>query len=139
MTGRKPYARPFRFGQAGLSHTKRPDSPDIRAEWCMLLTSDLFNPKSVRVYVPEYRSVVSRKKFRATEGYPDTWNNVKKPAIIPFPREEKGLPKDAIRVDEEEIVPEPVDDTVEENQPVVQLVEENSHQMTLRSHTRANT
>jgi hypothetical protein len=38
----------------------------------MFLTSDLFNPKSVRVYVPEYRSVVSIKNFRVTEGYPDT-------------------------------------------------------------------
>ena len=89
VTGRKPYARPFRFGQKGLSHIKRADSPDLRAEWCMFLTSDLFNPKSVRVYVPEYRSVVSRKKFRATEGYPDSWNYEKKPSIISIPREEK--------------------------------------------------
>jgi hypothetical protein len=140
MTGRKPFARPFRFGQAGLSHVKRPDSPDTRAEWCMFLTSDLFNPKSVRVYVPEYRTVVSRKKFRATEGYPDTWNYVKKPGIIPIPREEKGSPNDAIRVDEDEekTVSEPADGAVEEEQSAITPIEENRHQMTLRSHTRSN-
>ena len=43
------------------------------------------------------------------------------PAIIPIPREEKGLPIDAIQVDEEEeeMAPEPVDDVVEEEQSAV--------------------
>jgi hypothetical protein len=68
----------------------------------MFLNSDVFNPKSVRVYVPEYRSVVSRKKFRATEGYPDSWNYEKRPLILPIPREEKGLPNDALGLDEGE-------------------------------------
>ncbi len=54
IAGRKPYARPFRFGQAGLSRIKRADSPDLCAEWCMFLSSDVFNPKGVMVYVPEY-------------------------------------------------------------------------------------
>jgi hypothetical protein len=131
----KPYARPFRFEQAGLSHTKRADSPDIRAEWCMFLNSDVFNPKGVRVYVPEYRSVVSRKKFRATEGYPDSWNYEKRPLILPIPREEKGL---EFHEEEKEPVPESIDDAVEEERFTSPHVDENRHQMVLRSHTRAN-
>ncbi len=54
------------------------------------------------------------------------------PAIIPIPREEKGLPIDAIQVDEEEeeMAPEPGDDVVEEEQSAVRPAEENGHQMT---------
>jgi hypothetical protein len=38
VTGQRPYARPFKFGQPGLCHVRRQDSPDIRAEWCIFLT-----------------------------------------------------------------------------------------------------
>ncbi len=40
--------------------------------------------------------------------------------------------------EEEETVPEPVDDVVEEEQSAVRPTKENRHQMTLPSHTRSN-
>ncbi len=61
---------------------------------------------------------------------------VKRPGIVPIPREEKGLPNDAMQVDEEEekIVR---DDIADKEQLASQPVEENRHRMTLRSHTKA--
>ena len=140
VTGRKPYAKQFRFGQAGLCHVRRTDGPDERAEWCMFLNSDIFNPKSVRVYVPEYRSVVSRKKFRATEGYPDSWNYEKRPSILPIPREERGLPNDALELgdEEKESTADLIDDEAAEGESVSQVTNENKHPMILRSHAKGN-
>jgi hypothetical protein len=63
VTGKRPYARQHKFGQPGLCHVRRQDNPDLGAEWSIFLTRDLFHPNSVRVYVPEYRSVVSRRNF----------------------------------------------------------------------------
>ncbi len=102
VTGQRPYVRPFKFGQARLCHSKRPVSPDLRAEWCIFLTQDLFSPNNLRVYLPHSRTVVSRRKFKATEGYPDSWNYAKKATILPIPREEEGNPSPATRTKDKE-------------------------------------
>ncbi len=89
VTGQRPYVRPFRFGQPGLCHVRRPDSSDIRAELCIFLTQNLVSTGSFRVYLPHNRSIVLRKKFRATEGYPDLWKYERRPRILPIPCEER--------------------------------------------------
>ncbi len=56
----------------------------------------------MRVYVPEYRSAVSRRNFKPTEGYPDVWKYGKKPNILPILREEKGTPPFNVQIEKEE-------------------------------------
>jgi hypothetical protein len=104
VTGKRPYARPHKFGQPGLCHVRRQDNPDLRAEWSIFLAHDLFHPNSVKVYVPEYRCVVSRRNFKPTEGYPDVWNYEKKPDIVPILREEKDAPPINVQIEKEEAV-----------------------------------
>ena len=137
VTGRRPFARPHKFGQAGLCHVRRQDSPDLRAEWSIFLTHDLFHPNSVRVYVPEYRSVVSRKKFRATEGYPDTWNYEKRPEIVPILREEKDAPNVNTKLEKEDELTT-LDDIGETPTVDKERVNNtlNKHSMVLRSHLK---
>ena len=138
VTGQRPYVRPFKFGQAGLCHSKRPDSPDLRAEWCIFLTQDLFSPNNLRVYLPHNKAIVSRRKFRATEGYPDSWNYEKRAAILPIPREEKGNPSPAMRIEdkeEEDRVETALDRHMEKERPKMDNIL--TGRMVLRSSTRA--
>ncbi len=138
VTGRRPYVRPFKFGQAGLCHSKRPDSPDLRAEWCIFLTQDLFSPSNLRVYLPNSRAIVSRRKFRATEGYPDSWNYEKRSVKLPIPREEEGNPSSATRIEdkkEDERIETALDKHMEKERP--KLDDAQVNRMVLRSHSKA--
>ncbi len=91
----------------------------------------MFHPNSVRVHVPEYRSVVSRRNFKPTEGYPDVLNYERKPDIVPILREEKDAPPVNVRIEKEEEVA--TFDGLET--PSVSDIKP-KHNMILRSHTR---
>ena len=70
MSGKRPAPRQYCFGQPGLIHSSRPDSPDVRAEWAIYLGSNIDSPNNLRVYIPSRDSVYSRRKFIPQEGWP---------------------------------------------------------------------
>ncbi len=88
--------------------------------------------------MPQYRAIVSRKKFRATEGYPEQWRYEKKPQILVIPRGEEGNPSPATQVedkDEDERVEAVLDQRLMEK--LAHLNETTPGRMVLRSHTKA--
>lgn len=73
VTGMRPTAKEFKFGQTGICYSPRPDSPDIRAEWCIYLDHVPETPGSYRVYIPVRNDLYSRRKFVPHEHYPVEW------------------------------------------------------------------
>ena len=55
VTGRRPRPRRHAFGQPGLCHSRRGDTPDQRTEWCVYLSSN--EERDHRVYIP-FRQLV---------------------------------------------------------------------------------
>ncbi len=81
--------------------------------------------------MPEYRSVVSRRNFKPTEGYPDVWNYEKKPDIVPIPKEDQGAPPINVHIEKEEETA-----TLKDVETPSTSNNSQRHNTILRSHTR---
>ncbi len=117
-----------------------PDRAELRAEWCIFLTQDLFSTNSLRVYLSYNKAIVSRRKFRATEGNPDSWNYERKTTILPIPRKEKGNASPATRTEDKE-EDDRVETVLDKHLEGERLALNNvaMDRMVLRSHTKAMT
>ena len=63
VTGRKPKAKRFRFGQVGMCESRRQDDPDNMAEWGMYVGSSSNVEGHMRIYIPTRGQVYSRRSF----------------------------------------------------------------------------
>ena len=68
-----PVLRPHCHGEVGLCYSKRDDSPDLRAEWCIYLDLQSNAEGHHRVYIPTRGIIYSRRKFVPQRTYPDSW------------------------------------------------------------------
>jgi hypothetical protein len=73
MTGARPTAPLWRFGQTGVIH-ERQKGAGIVVMWGIFLGYEMGNPKSLRVYVPSRKTVYHLVKFDSSAAYPDEWN-----------------------------------------------------------------
>jgi hypothetical protein len=85
VTKTRPAVKKHQFGQPGLCYSKRQDAPDQRAEWSMFLGGS--GVRDVRVYIPLRKGVYSRRKFVATDGYPEDWGYKRRLRIVPTKKE----------------------------------------------------
>ena len=63
VTGRKPKAKTFRFGQVGMCESRRQDDPDNMSEWGMYVGSSSNVEGHMRIYIPMRGQVYSRRSF----------------------------------------------------------------------------
>ncbi len=82
MTGARPAAPLWRFGQTGVIH-ERQKGADIVAMWGIFLGYEMGNPKSLRVYVLSRKTVYHRIKFEPSAVYPDEWNFKRRIRLLP--------------------------------------------------------
>jgi len=73
VTNSRAFLPRYYFGQTGVFHFKRKDSPDIRSEWGLFLGyGDSSN--YLRAYIPTRKLVYSRRTFKPNEKFPLEWN-----------------------------------------------------------------
>lgn len=77
VTGLRPYAKEFKFGQTGVCHSVRKDSPDQRAEWCIFIDQVAETPGNLRLFIPHRGDIYSRRKFIPHNTYPEEWGYAK--------------------------------------------------------------
>jgi len=73
VTNSKPFLPRFHFGQTGVFHFKRKDSPDIRSEWGLFLGYG-HSSNYLRAYIPTRKLVYSRRTFKPSPNFPPEWN-----------------------------------------------------------------
>jgi hypothetical protein len=72
VTRRKPFIPQFHFGQTGVFHSRRKDTPDQRGEWGLFLSFGS-SPRYLRCYIPVRDNVYSRSTFDPHPNYPKEW------------------------------------------------------------------
>lgn len=80
VTKMRPTPRPIAFGIAVLAYARSHSDPQQRAEWGLFL-SELFKG-NYRVYLPQYRNIVSRRKVVPQTSYPSDWKFIRRPKLI---------------------------------------------------------
>jgi hypothetical protein len=73
VTHTKPTIPKYYFGQTGVFHSLRQDTPDNRGEWGIFLSHGDTN-NYLRAYFPLRHSVFSRRKFIPHDTFPSEWN-----------------------------------------------------------------
>lgn len=73
VTGVRPAAKAYKFGQTGVCYSPRKDTPEQRAEWCIMIDHVADTPGNYRVYIPTRQDMYSRRKFVAHDTYPPEW------------------------------------------------------------------
>lgn len=72
VTGQRPEIPEFKFGQPGITHSRRDDDRNLRAEYGIFLShGDAIG--SIRVYIPLRDQVYSRRVFKALDHVPQEW------------------------------------------------------------------
>ena len=89
VTNSKAFLPRYYFGQTGVFHFKRKDSPDIRSEWGLFLGyGDSSN--YLRAYIPTRKLVYSRRTFKPNEKFAPEWNF--KPRITSLNQKSSDIP-----------------------------------------------
>jgi hypothetical protein len=78
VTGVKPVLRPYAFGEIGLCNSKRVDN-NVRAEWCIFIGIMYNCIKHIKVYMPQWNKLYSRRVFipQKYNGYSNKGDDVK--------------------------------------------------------------
>jgi hypothetical protein len=93
VIGKKPMLGNFYFGQIGLFHSVRQDSPTQRAEWGIFVGYQDYFTRHLIAYIPSRGSMYSKRKFVPMNSIPLEWhlqprtprNNMSTPTNIPTP------------------------------------------------------
>jgi hypothetical protein len=90
VTHRKTFIPEYYFGQTGIFHSLRKDTPDQRGEWGIFLSYGSASPRYLRCYFPLRESVYSRSRFKPDIHYPSEWKlvprlTIVKPKSLPVP------------------------------------------------------
>ena len=80
VTNMRPSLRPIPFGTAVLAYARSNNDPQQRAEWGIYL-SERFRGDS-RVYLPQSKVIVSRRKVVPQTSYPNDWKFIRRPKLI---------------------------------------------------------
>jgi len=97
VTKRRPPIPKFHFGQSGVFHYRRPDTPNQRTEWGIFLGNG-DGPRHYRGYLPMRRGVYSLRKFVPHPEYPREWN-FKARIRPPEPRQIKMEPQMEVKTE----------------------------------------
>jgi hypothetical protein len=73
VTHSKPFLPKCYFGQTGVFHFKRKDTPEIRSEWGIFIGYGE-SSNYLRAYIPIRKLVYSRRTFKPNPNYPPEWN-----------------------------------------------------------------
>jgi hypothetical protein len=130
ITGVKPVLRPWKTGQIGLCDTKREDK-NIKAEFCIFIGLNSNCIKNLKVYMPQWRRIYSRRVFIPQNRYPATWRLTPRMAKVnrQVPDNREGL--DNLMIDKERVdrlmikdMPNEVIQQTKNNNQSTQVIEE---------------
>lgn len=131
VTKRRPPIPKFHFGQSGVFHYRRPDTPNQRTEWGIFLGNG-DGPRHYRGYLPMRRGVYSLRKFVPHPEYPREWN-FKARIRPPEPRHVKLEPQLEVKTESQllDVAPQPLianQESVSQGFPKVPGVVQRQHQ-----------
>ena len=73
VTGRKVTPQPHKFGEIGLTNSRRQDDRNLRAEYGIYMHSKYNVSGHMVVYMPHRKMMYSKRTFVSTDKYPAEW------------------------------------------------------------------